>query len=53
VSKTALTVAKLIAKVGFEIDLSGGGAAESYDRFFTGNDVVLPLVDLSCLDETG
>jgi hypothetical protein len=45
-------VAKLIVKVGFESSPLEGGA-ESYDRSLGGSDMVLPLVDLSCLDETG
>jgi hypothetical protein len=46
-------VAKLIANVGFESGLFGGDAAEYYDMYFWGSDVVLLAVDLSCLDQTG
>jgi hypothetical protein len=57
VSKTALTVikleAKLIFKLGFWSGLFGGGAAESYDRCFWGCDVALPLFGFGCLDQTG
>jgi hypothetical protein len=56
-AKPALTVVKLVAKLIIKLCfgsvLFGGGAAEYYDRCFEGSDVVLPLVGLSCPDQTG
>jgi hypothetical protein len=45
--------AKLIIKLGFWSGLSGGGAAESYDRLFWVCDVALPVFGLGCPDQTG